>query len=417
MSDRLKKWLGVSLGAGRGHATGAFAAARKSLRESIASAPPELRRLAFRILAAALALFALVGGYRVAAYYWEARRLEQEIAAGPRVRVAKVAKGGGARQIVAIGETRPFESATLYAKVSGYLKKVLVDKGDVVTQGQVLALIESPETDEAYLAAEADAKNKRAIWSRVRSLFEKNLVSQQEADQAQADAEVANAKLRSQATLKGYETLSAPFAGTITARYADPGALVQNAMNSETSALPVAMISQVNRLRVDVFLDQRDAPFVSKNDPVEISLAERPGFKISGQLSRLSGELDSRTKMLLAEIDIPNDDGGLLAGSFVRVALQVRSPPYLQAPVEAMAVKDNKTYLTTIGPGNVLAYKPIEVASNDGKMIEIGSGTQEGEILALSVGDSLPEGTKVRPIEDAAAQKPAGGVEPGSKQK
>jgi RND family efflux transporter MFP subunit len=380
--------------------SGASATVR-SLRESIAGAPPTLRRRAAGLLAIAAFLFIAISGYRFISYRQELSARAAELAAGPRVRTAKVVQGVGEHVATLIGETRPYQSATLYAKVSGYLRSIKVDKGDIVKEGQVIAQIESPETDEAFIGAEADAKNKRAIAARMQTLFAKQLVSQQEAEQAQADADVSSARLRSTQTMKSYEVLRAPFAGTITARYADPGALVQNAMNSQSSALPVVMISQIRRLRVDVFLDQRDAPYASKDDPVVITLAERPGFKIEGRLARLSDQLDPRTKMLLAEIDIPNEDRSLVAGSFVQVSIRIKSRPYLEAPVESLALKGGKTFLTAISPQGTLVYKPVDVATNDGKTLGLLGGVQVGDLLALNIGDSLAEGAKVRPIEEA----------------
>jgi RND family efflux transporter MFP subunit len=382
-----------------GRAKTAREAVGQSLRESSAAAPPHLKRRAKQLFVVVVVVFVAIAGSKYFLYKQEEKRRAEEIAAGPRVRVAKVKKGIGEHRVTIIGETRPYQSATLYAKVSGYLTKVAVDKGDIVKQGQILAVIESPETDEAYLAADADWKNKQSILSRMQTLHAKQLISQQEFDQAQADADVSSAHLRAQQTLKSYETLKAPFAGTITARYADAGALVQNATNSETSALPVVMISEIRRLRVDVFLDQRDAPFVQKDSPVSITLAERPGFKLEGHVARLSGELDPRTKMLLTEIDILNEDRSLVAGSFVQVVLEVHSPPYLEAPVEALALKDDKTYLTCVTPAGTLTFKPVEIGSNDGKVLSILSGIKEDDLVALNVGDSLPEGSKVRAID------------------
>jgi RND family efflux transporter MFP subunit len=384
----------------------------QSLTGSVEAAPSSLRSKALWLVIGLIILFAGISGYKYYAYKSEESRLAAERAAGPKVRSAKITQGVGEHQVIIVGETRPFQSATLYAKISGYLKTIPVDKGDVVKAGQILAQIESPETDEAYISAMADEKNKHAIWARTKSLFAKGLVSQQEADQAQADFEVAQAKLRSEATLKGYETLRAPFPGTITARYADPGALVQNATNSESSALPVVLISQVDRLRVDVFLDQRDAPYVSKEDAVVITMPEKPGFKINGQLARLSGELDSRTKMLLAEIDIPNANGTIVAGSFVQVALQIKSPAYLEAPVESLILRGDHAFLTGIKSDNILTYVPIQIASNDGQILRILSGPQLGDLVALNVGETIPEGGKVRPIIETPPPAPAAAPAP-----
>ena len=174
----------------------------KSLKDALATAPPRLKVRAAQLLGGAFALFVLIAGYRYAMYWREEAARARELAAGPRVRTARVTKGLGEHTTSVIGETRPYQSATLYAKVSGYLKKVAVDKGDIVKEGQLLAVIESPETDQAYLAAAADAKNKTAISGRMSQLLAKQLVSQQEADQAQADADVAQARLRTQQTLK-----------------------------------------------------------------------------------------------------------------------------------------------------------------------------------------------------------------------
>jgi membrane fusion protein, multidrug efflux system len=386
------------------HTKALFATISKSLNDAIASANPDLRRRGKTILLTAVILLVAIGGYKFVANFLQRRALEAEAAAGPRVRVAKVQKGLGEHRVTVIGETRPYQSATLYAKVSGYLKTVDVDKGDIVQENQVLAIIESPETDEAYLAALADAKNKRAILARTKILYDKQLVSAQEFDQAQADASVSEAKFRAQHQLKDYEVLRAPFTGTITGRFADPGALVQNASNSESSSLPVVMLSEIKRLRIDVFIDQRDAPYVKKDDPVTITLAERPDYKLEGTVARVTGELDPRTKMLLTEIDIPNDERTLVAGSFVSVSLLVKSPPSLEAPVESLVLKDDKSYITAISDSNTLVYKPVEIGSNNGKMLSIISGVEEGQLLALNIGNTLPEGHKLRPIIEAAAK-------------
>jgi RND family efflux transporter MFP subunit len=390
---------------------GAVSAVQKSLYDSIQSAPPELRRKAVKVLLAAGIVFVFISGYKYAMFKREELRRAAELAAGPRVRTSTVKKGLGEHSVTLTGETRPYLTAVLYAKVSGYLRAVKVDKGDIVKEGQVLAVIESPETDEAFVAAQADSKNKSAIAERMHALYNKQLVSQQEYEQAQADADVAAARLRSQKTLKDYEVLRAPFPGTVTARYADPGALVQNATSSGSGALPVVTVSQIRRLKVDVFLDQRDAPFISPSDPVQITLAERPDFKLSGTISRLADELDPRTKMLLTEIDIPNEDRKVVAGSFVQVSLKVKAPAYLEAPVEAFVAKGNKNLLTTIKPDNTLAYQEIQIADNDGKTLRILSGANDGELLALGVGEALQEGAKVRPIIETP---PPGAAAPGA---
>ena len=132
---------------------------------------------------------------------------------------------------------------------------MLVDKGDKVKKDQLLAVIESPEIDKQYMGALADQKNKKAIAGRMSQLRARDLVSPQEADQAESDYAVAQSKLDSLAVQKSYENLRAPYDGTVTARFADPGALVQNATNSQTSALPVVTVNTIDELRVYVYVD------------------------------------------------------------------------------------------------------------------------------------------------------------------
>jgi membrane fusion protein (multidrug efflux system) len=375
-----------------------------SLQTSIAQAPPNVTRFLKRGLIALVLLLTAVATAKWVLVTLEVRRRAAELEAGPQVKIARVVQSPGDHVINLIGETRPYAEATLYAKVSGYLKTVKVDKGDKVKQGQVLAVIESAETDQAYEAAVSDWKNKQNINLRMSALRAKGLVSQQEMEQALADAQVAEAKYRGEATLKGYEVLRAPFNGTVTSRFADPGALVQNAMTSQSSALPVVTVSTVDHLRLDLFVDQHDAPYVEKDEGVEVTQTDRPGFKMIGKVARISEELDPRTKMLLTEVELPNDEKQLVAGSFVQVALRVKSPPFLQAPVESLLMKDDKLFLTVVTPDNKMSYKSVEIANNDGKLLWIVSGVNMNDRVALNVGDTVPEGGKVRPLPEAAKE-------------
>ena len=379
---------------------------RSSYVNAVEQAPPSLVRTLKKGLFSLFTLLIIIIVVRWGLVYREAQLRAAEIEAGPKIRVAKVKQSPGNHVLNLIGETRPYAEATLYAKVGGYLKAVKVDKGDKVTEGQILAIIESSETDQAYEAALSDSKNKHNIAVRMTSLRKKDLVSQQEVEQAQADAEGAAARLRAQETFKGYETLRAPFAGTVTARFADPGALVQNATGSQTSALPVVTVSTINRLRVDVFVDQHEAPYVEKNEAIVITQTDQPDLKVTGKVSRISEELDPHTKMLLTEIDLPNENKELVAGSFVQVALAVKSPPYVQAPVESLLMKDYKSFVVVVTPENKINVRPVEVAYNDGKLLWIIRGVKVGETVALNVGETVPEGGKVRPLDEPPAPSP-----------
>ena len=381
-------------------------AAYASAKEAYQTAPPEMQKGARIILGGALGLVVLMNVWSFGSDWWERRSREEELRKGPQVRVAMVGLTPAERTVKQTGEARPYASVTLYAKVSGYLKKVNVDKGDVVKKGQILATIESDETDKAYQASLADARNKKSIADRIQKLFDRGLVSQQELDQALSDHEVAKAKLESSEVLKSYETLRAPFDGTITARYADPGALVQNATNAQTSALPVLNIAVVDQLRVYVYLDQRDAAAVEKGAAVEISLQERPDVFV-GHVARLSGALDEKTKMLLTEVDLDNKEKRIVPGSFVQVVLHIKSTPGPEVPAEALVLRDGKTMVPVVDEASSeVIYKEVRILENDGKVAKVGGDVQVGQKVALNLGNTVADHGKVRIMAEGPAAKP-----------
>ncbi len=324
----------------------------------------------------------------------DAAQRAKEAAQGTKVRVTSVTPSTPERILTTPGEVRPFTSVTLYAKISGYLKRINVDKGDNVREGQVIASIESPETDRTYQASEADAKNKRSIAKRNQDLLKQGLISPQDAEQSVANADAAEATLASLAQLRSYETMKAPFSGKVTARFADAGSLVQSTSNS----VPIVTISEVGRLRIYIYLDQKDASFVREGDSVSIRLLERPDINIPARITRYTGEIDSKSRTLLAEIDLDNKKGMILPGSFVQVAIKIKPQPLLQMPSDALIIKGKDYFAATVDTSGILHMQKIVIADNDGKTIQIVSGLQAGDRIALGVGNALKDGDKVQPI-------------------
>jgi membrane fusion protein (multidrug efflux system) len=339
----------------------------------------------------------------------EADQRVAEVTAGPRVQVTTVDAGGGDRTLTLTGESRPFFDVTLYSKVSGYLTDVRVDKGDRVRRGDVLAVVESPETDEAYTSALADAKNKRQIADRDAQLIDRKLIAPEEAETADAAASEAEAHARALGTLKGYEVLKAPFDGVVTARFADPGALMQNAQSSQTSALPVVAVGQIDSLRVFVYVDQANAADVQRGSPVILDDPSRPGHSIRARVTRYTGELDPATRTLLAEIDVPNARHDLVAGSILQVSLRVHSSPYVHLPAEAIFARGTQDMVATVTPDNRIAFRKVHILDNDGVTVRLAPGDlAPGDRVALNLGDSVPDGQRVEPLaEPTAAARPA----------
>jgi membrane fusion protein (multidrug efflux system) len=332
----------------------------------------------------------------------EGAQRERDAAAGPLVRVVDVVRSPSTHHLVLLGEARPFASVTLYAKVSGYLQWIGVDKGDHVKADQVVAIIESPETDAAWNAAKADHEQKALTATRIKQLLEKKFVSPQEADVAIADEAITRERLEALSQQRAFERLKAPFDGTVTSRFADLGALVQNAASSQTSALPVVTVERTDRLRVYVYLDQSDAANVHVGLPGVLTMDERTDLRLPVTVSRTTGELDPRTRKLLVEFDVENVSGAIVPGSFVHVEVNVPAPSLPEIPSEALVVRREQAFVPVLAPDSTVHFRAVAIAVNDGRRVRVLSGLAAGEHVVLNVGDGLPEGARVRPSVDSS---------------
>ena len=357
---------------------------------------------------------ALIAARRNASVHHEADARTTAVAQGVVVRAASVTTSPTVRHLALIGEARPYAEVTLYAKVSGYLQSIRVDRGDRVRAGQVLATVQSPETDRALAGARAEFEQKNVTSQRMGQLLAQQFMSNQEADQARADAEVARQRMNALAEERGYETLRAPFDGTVTARFADPGALMQNAASSQTAALPVVTVSQLDRLRIFVYLDQGDAAALHTGALATITENDRPGVQVPARVTRVSGTLDPRTRKMLAELDLDDRGGQIVPGAFVQVTLDLPTTPHPEAPVDALITRGTASYValvdsTAAGTAGAngsasarLHFVPVTVAGNDGKVVTFSSGVTAGARVALNAA-SLSDGAHVQLAPDSTA--------------
>ncbi len=348
------------------------------------------------VLIAAAALFVLIVKHETSLSR-EEESLESNSKAGQSVNVVSATRAPDDRSVTLPGEARAYATVILYAKVSGYIKEIRVDKGDKVQADQIIATIESPELTRQYDAAVADAKNKRLDAERALQLLRSGSVSDQSYHGSATTAEIAEKTAASLLAQKEYLTVRAPFSGTITARFVDPGALVQAATGAQTTALPIVTLSETDRLRVYVYPDQKTASLVRVGDHAEISDTARPDVKLTATVTRTSGELDLKTRTLLVEVDCDNRGGSILAGSFVQVTLHLRMPPQVEIPAKALIIRGKNTYVGVITPENKLSLRPVEIYESDGTTVRLASGVQEGEKVALDLGQSAQDGQHVQP--------------------
>jgi RND family efflux transporter MFP subunit len=326
----------------------------------------------------------------------EAENRQKDNSAGQKVEVASVKESETQRTLLLVGEARPYFSVTLYARVSGYMDQLKADIGDVVKKDQLLAHVESPEQEQAYNSAKANAFNLRQIADRMKILFKRKLVSQQQEEQAVSQSDVAQANLETQGVLRGYQNIIAPFDGVISNRFVDPGWLLQNASGSQSASQPLFTISKVDQLRLFVYVDQKDAPFVRVGDPIEVDVPNTTYAHQEGHVEMIAGELDPKTRTLLVESILPNPNQSIVAGSFVQVKMKIKTPSFLELPVQALVMKKADAFVPVVQDDGNISYKKIDLAENDGERILIRSGVTPGEKVAINVGNTLVDGQKVQ---------------------
>lgn len=308
----------------------------------------------------------------------------------------------------------PWFQATLYGKVSGYVKWIGVDKGDVVKQGQLLAVMDAPEIEDQYKQAEADYAIKKVTYERYLNVWQDNhdIIAKQDVDVARAAAESAKHLRDSRRTLLEYTKVYAPFAGVITARFADPGALIQAATGSATQAVPLFTIMDMDTVRVYVNVPQESAHWAKPDVPATLVLRES-GEEFQASITRTTEALDPATRTLLTEIDIPNNDRRLQPGMFVNASLHLRKHPNaLAIPPAALATsgngRDKSVFVIVNGKVKVA---PVKTGIDDGVWVEILEGlTGEEDVVVVGKG-GLREGQEVRaapynlPVGKPARQK------------
>jgi len=337
--------------------------------------------------------------------------VEKDLEAPRRVRVAAVRAGDARTDVVLPGTSAPFRSSVLYAKSSGFVRKNLVDVGDHVKAGQVLAHIDAPETaEELRLAqarvdeAEANVGLVKGTSERANKLVAAGVVSQQQGDDARALANSAvasvatrRAELQRLQVLRGYQQIVAPFDGVITRRGTDPGALVGAA---GTGGLALFEIADAEMLRVFVDVPDAYAGDIKTDIDAEVFSPREPAQKVVGKVARTSGVLEQATRTLRAEIHV-RGGGAVVPGGFVYVKLSIpRARPVPIIAASALIVRKEGTLVARV-TGGVLAVVPVTLGRDFGKEIEVLDGVKVGDDVVLNASDVLETGQRVEVLPPA----------------
>jgi len=360
---------------------------------------------------------------------------KSDTAAIPLVNVTAVERSSTKTELVLPGNIQAITEAPVLARASGYIKNRYVDIGDRVKAGQLLADIEAPELDQQVRQAKAGLEQANAgleqaqanltqgktneqlyktTAERWQNLVQRGAVSRQENDTNQAqyqaqvatvqalekavnvaksNVDVAQANLNRLTEMQGYLSVRAPFAGVITQRNVDVGALV-----TEGNTL-LYRIAQSDRLRIYVNVPQADSTGVHIGQVAKITIVDLPAHEFVGTVTRTANSLDPTSRTLLTEVQVPNPAGLLLPGMYAQVDFTTpRAEPPLLIKGDALVTRSNGPQVAIVMPDHTVHFQLVTLGRDYGDRIEILSGVQAGQQLVISPGDNVQEHTKVQPV-------------------
>jgi len=341
----------------------------------------------------------------------QASQIATQVAAGPRVLVAPVVHSPDERGVRLPGDIHGYIETPVYAKVPGYMKTINVDKGDHVKAGDVIAIIESPETDKMV----ADAKSFYWIQNvtdiRNQELVRQQVVPQQTADETHSAMLQAKSAYQQQLAMQQYEIVRAPFDGIVTARFVDPGTLIPAAtapvsatpnavfFSSSSTSTPIVSLASQTPLRVYAFVPQSISSFIKDGDPATVTVIDFPGRKYTGTITRHPEALDQTTRTMLVEVDLPNQDRSLLPGMYANMKMTAHvTSTSLTAPDDALIFRNDKIYLPVVRD-NHLKLIEVTVGHDNGYTVEVSGDLRAGEQIAVNVGEAARDGEPVQPVQ------------------
>jgi RND family efflux transporter MFP subunit len=356
--------------------------------------------------------------------------------------VQRVQRGALEDSLVISGAFKAFQEVDIHAKVAGYIRSIPVDVGDRVKEGQTIAILEIPElaaqlagadaamrrSQEEIHRAESDVERAKSAHNAAHAGYDRlkqasqqraGLVAQQEVDDAQAkdleaEAQVSSARSALNAARQAYEMavasenqyralatyarIIAPFAGIVTQRFADTGALI-GAGTASAQSVPIVKLSQVSKLRLVLPIPESMAGQIHLGDPVRVHV-QALDKDIVGKVSRFAGELDPQTRTMETEIDFDNRDGILLPGMYTETVLQLSErKDVLTIPLEAVAQNNSGATVLALNSSNVVEERKVQLGLQSKGRAEVLSGLKENELVIVGNRSQFREGEKVIPQE------------------
>jgi RND family efflux transporter MFP subunit len=355
--------------------------------------------------------------------------------------VVTVTRGNLASSLTVAGQFQPYQQVDLHAKVSGYIRWIKVDIGDRVRQGEVLALLEVPELQDQVEGAKAEVRHSQSDITRAQSevvsaestysavhaeytrLEEASkerpgLIAEQELDDARAkDQEaaaqvgVAKASLNAMQeqlgvsrasrsrleTMSGYEQIIAPFTGVVTKRYADTGTLIQAGQDNNTATLPVVQVAQSDLLRLRMPVPESDVPYIQVGGDVQVTV-NATGHTFTGKIIRFTRALDTNTRTMLTEVDVPNRDLSLSPGMYAETTIQLlQKNDALILPAQAVVQNGDQSYVLVVDATNHVEKRNVTLGIQTSNRVEITSGLRAGDNVIAAGQTGYQPGEVVSP--------------------
>ncbi len=339
----------------------------------------------------------------------------------PAVSTVLPQAGPGQTEIQLPGNLMAYTEASLYARTNGYVKAWYTDIGAKLTAGELMAEIAAPDVDAQLRQATASLAEARASldiaqlnYNRGKQLLATRVISQQDYDQdrttleaRQAAVQSGEANVQDLTVMQSFEQIRAPFTGVVTRRNTDVGALINAGSSaSSSSAQELFHVARTDILRVFISVPEVYSPMVTVDTPAWLELAEYPGVKFQGKVAHVAGAIDSATRTLLTEVQVPNADGRLFPGAYstVHLLLKLKNSPSV-VPINTLIFRSQGTQVGVVDQSNTVHLKNVTLGRDFGTSLEITSGLASNDRLILNPSDSLADGAKVN-VQNA----PAGAV-------
>jgi RND family efflux transporter MFP subunit len=315
--------------------------------------------------------------------------------------------GPSDNEIVLPGNVTAFNEASIYARTNGYLKSWTTDIGAKVTEGEVMAEIEAPDVDAQLRQADANLEQARANleianlnFDRQKDLLAKKVASQQEYDQNRSNVDAMKAavdadqaQVQNLTVQKNFQEIKAPFAGIVTRRNTDVGALI----NASNGGQELFRVARTDILRVYVYVPEAYAAFVQLGSKAYLSFAEFPGEKFEGKVANIAGALDPAVRTLQTEIQMDNKDGRLFPGAYasVRLILPLKKSPMV-VPVNTILFRSEGMEVGVVDEKGIVHLRKVTVGQDYGTSLEVTGGLTPQDRIVVNPSDSLADGAQVQ---------------------